>query len=150
MGGHLQSKEEHNFRCDSSAAHIVFTQKEVPIVLVCAQMTRQVVTKQETLNKLLDTRSVFGDMILQLFNRYCVKHNRDWTMLHDPFTIWAGELVETHPELYEEVYVKIQSDAALTVPTTNPNEGRKVVSSQKERIINFFIEIWEPQVPTFQ
>ncbi|MEQ8221960.1 MAG: nucleoside hydrolase [Candidatus Eremiobacterota bacterium] len=119
MGGHIEGEKEHNFSSDPEAVEKVF-QSDVPLVMVGAEITRKTAIRSHEIEILERSGSFFGRAVTELLHTYIKRFDRDWTYMHDPFTVFVA--VNSNHMSFEEIEVTVKREGRIV-----PGRGRKIL-----------------------
>jgi len=142
MGGDFtQSKVEHNFKCDTTAARIVL-KSQIPISILDLPNSQKTIIRSSEIARIKDAPNL-GPLLYSEIMSWIQPRNQDWTIPHDPI----AALAMIAPEYFDASpngQVSIDDDGKSfwkESPSGNvtlliPNDPEKAVERMLELITN--------------
>ena len=142
MGGDFtQSKVEHNFKCDTTAARIVL-ESQIPISILDLPNSQKTIIRSPEIARIKDAPNL-GPLLYSEIMSWIQPRNQDWTIPHDPI----AALAMIAPEYFDaslKGQVSIDDDGKSfwkespsgNVTLLTPNDPEKAVERMLELITN--------------
>jgi len=142
MGGDFtQSRVEHNFKCDTTAAKIVL-ESQIPISILDLPNSQKTIIRMPEIDRIKDAQNL-GPLLYSEIMSWIQPRNQDWTIPHDPI----AALAMIAPEYFDASpigQVTIDDDGKSfwkeslsgNVTLLIPNDPEKAVERMLELITN--------------
>jgi purine nucleosidase len=142
MGGDFtQSKVEHNFKCDTTAAKIVL-ESQIPISILDLPNSQKTIIRMPEIDRIKGAPNL-GPLLYSEIMSWIQPRNQDWTIPHDPI----AALAMIAPEYFDASpmgQVSIDDDGKSSwkvspsgnVTLLTPNDPEKAVERMLELITN--------------
>lgn len=141
MGGNFTlSSIEHNFKCDTTAAKIVF-ESSIPITILDLPNSQKVKIRMPEIERIRETPSL-GPILYSEIVSWIRPRNQDWTIPHDPIAALAmiiPEYFNTSPT----GHVSIDSEGKSYWRESDYGNVSLLTPVNLEEIVNQMIELIE-------
>jgi len=142
MGGDFtQTKVEHNFKCDTTAAKIVL-ESQIPISILDLPNSQKTIIRSPEIKRIKDAPNL-GPLLYSEIMSWIQPRNQDWTIPHDPIAA-LGMIAPEYFDVSPLGQVSIDNDgksfwkesASGNVTLLTPNDPENAVEKMLELITN--------------